>query len=198
MDDSQLESLAARATGDSVTVGGLEQAVGGTPLYRYADKSEQVHFLLRGSVLDIVDSTVPDSANGRKRRKVPSAGAALVTLVTDQQVCMIVPRGDDSERLAVSLRDIERATAESAPGGNERLAVHASETVYYIDTSHSIADETEAAATFLTDHEKVGSPPEASRRDPLEALERLADLHQRDVLTDAEFEEKKRELLDRI
>ena len=39
---------------------------------------------------------------------------------------------------------------------------------------------------------------EEGTADPLDRLERLADLHDRGALTDSEFESKKRDLLDRI
>jgi hypothetical protein len=197
MSEHDPDGLAAAATGDSVTVEALTTDVGNRELREHLADGEQPHFLLRGSILDIVDRTVPESEEGRRSRKVASSGGVLVTAVTDERTLVLIPRSDSVERLAIDSGTIESAESESAPGGNERLVVQTADDAYHIDTSRSPDGETAAASKFLRDARST-SGNDAAADTPLDTLERLAALHERGALTDEEFAQKKDELLDRI
>lgn len=56
----------------------------------------------------------------------------------------------------------------------------------------------EQRAKALTHEERGGGPPADTPPDPTTRLERLARLHREGVLTDEEFEEKKRRILDEM
>jgi len=198
--------LAEAADGQSVTAERLREAVGGTPLYELLSASDQPEHLLRGTVLDVVDRDAPESAADRRSRKVAGSGAPLLTVVTGSRVLMLVPHGEDVDRLSVPLSDVETVDTETAPGKTSRLRIFTPGTVYYPDVSRSTQEEIEAARGYLG--ETVGGTGaestagteggERTAGDPLDTLERLADLHERGVVDDEEFAEKKAELLDRI
>ena len=192
----QIDGLVAAARGESVTTETLQRTIGERALSDHLTDSEQPHFLLRGSMLDIVDLTVSDDESGRRSRKVAGSGSALFTVVTDERLLVLIPRSGGTEQLAVSLGDIESAETERAPGGNRRLSIESVDTAYRIDTSQSPGDETDAASAFIDNSETTSSRD--SDDDPLATLERLADLRERGHLSQQEFEEKKGELLDRI
>lgn len=193
-----LETLASTATGSSVTVESLRESIGSGPLHQLLGESEQPQYLLRGTLLDIGDRTTSESESGQRRRKVASPGTDLLTLITDERVLIVIPREANSEQLNVPLTKVTEIEGESAPGASERLCVHTEETTYYVDTSDTESDETASAREFVTEEQSGTEPSDRGENDPLETIERLADLHERGVLSDDEFEQKKDELLDQI
>jgi len=197
MSERDTASLAAEAAGDSVTESALRTEINDREIREFVDDTEHPQFLLRGSILDIVDRTVPEGEEGRRSRKVAGTGGVLTTLVTDDRTLVLIPRSDSVEELTVDLGAVETAESESAPGGNERLVVQTGESAYHIDTSQSAAGETTAAGEYLREAQPA-SEDGAEEDTPLDALERLADLHEHGALTDEEFARKKAELLDRI
>lgn len=195
--NERLQHLASEAPGESVTVETLSETVGTGPLYRLLRADERPQYLRRGHHLDVVDRNAPESAAGRRTRKVASQGFDLITLVTDERVLVIVPRSEEAEQITVSLSEISHVDTESAPGVSRRLRVQTDDTTYYIDTSQSSSDDSEAVRKHLTDvmsrDSGVGDTDEI-----LDTLERLADLRDRGTLTEGEFARKKTELLDRL
>jgi hypothetical protein len=202
-DVDRLDDLAQTAKGESVTTEALQREIDDRPLYRLLDDSEQPHFLLHGTVLDIVDESVPESASGRRSRKVASSGTSLSTVVTDRRVAVFIPRTDDIERLNIPFEDVTAVKAETAPGGNHRLSVQAGNNSYRIDTSRTEREETNSASEYA-DHaeptsERTDTPDTGASdgvTDSLDDLERLADLYERGILTEQEFEEMKAEILE--
>ncbi len=196
MSDTRPSRLAETAAGRSVTADALREAVGGDALHRSLAEGEQPEYIIRGSVCDIDDLTAPESET-RRKRKVASPGADLLTVVTDQRVLVVVPRPDGADRISLPLADISAAGVERAPGGNSRLQVESDGTGYYVDGSQSPPEEVEAAQAFIADRRGHGATG-SDATTPLETLERLADLHERGALSDEEFAAKKAELLDRV
>jgi hypothetical protein len=199
----RLDALTETAIGDSVTADALQRAINERPLHQFLEESEQPHFLLQGSMLDIVDESVSGSESGRRSRKVASSGTSLSTVVTDQRLLILIPRTAETERLVVPLAQIRAADSENAPGGNHRLSARAADRSYRIDTSQTGSDETESASEYLA---SAGSPRHGAETGAsgaadgaiasLDALERLADLYDRGMLTEQEFEEMKTKLLE--
>jgi len=197
-EQNRLETIASTANGNSVTPEALREAVGTGSLHQLLDEREQPEYLLRGTLLDIGDRTTSGSESDQRSRKVASPGMDLLTLLTDQRVLIVVPREDDAEQIVVPLADITKVETESAPGASERLCLYTDDAVYYIDTSRSASDETAAAREFAATERPETDRADTGGDDPLETLERLADLHERGALSDDEFAQKKAELLDRI
>lgn len=211
-DDPRPDSLAASAAGDSVTADALGEPAGDGPLHRLLGADERPQYLLRGHILDIVDLDAPESDPGRRSRKVAAAGVDLRTLVTDDRVLSVVPRSDGIERLSVPYPDVSGVDTEAGPGGARRLRVFAGDTAYYLDASGSDAREIESAAGYVADRDPADGSADAdadadvgasaddggNSEEVLDTVERLADLHERGVLSEEEFEQKKGDLLDRL
>jgi len=207
-DDPRPDSLATSAAGDSVTTDALGEPAGDGPLHRLLEADEQPQYLLRGHILDIADLDAPESGPGRRSRKVAAAGFDLRTLVTDDRVLSVVPRSDGIEQLSVPYPDVSDVDTEAGPGGAQRLRVFAGDTAYYLDASGSDAREIESAAGYVADRDptdgssdadaSAGADDGGSSKEVLDTIERLADLHERGVLSEEEFERKKGDLLDRL
>jgi hypothetical protein len=69
-DQSRLEALASSSDGDSMTVGALREPAGDSELYRLLSDDEQPQYLLRGRILDIVNTDKQESDPDRRSRKV--------------------------------------------------------------------------------------------------------------------------------
>lgn len=199
-DADRLAELVDTADGESVTTDVLQRELNGRPLYSLLEDSERPQYFLAGSMLDIIDESVPESDPRRRRRKVAGSGASLLTVVTDRRLLVLIPRSDDVERLHIPLGDVVAADAESAPGGNHRLSVRVGDTSYRIDTSRAKRAETDSASEYIDAAESIGDRTRSDATDgimeSLDALERLADLRDRGALTDREFEKMKAEILE--
>jgi hypothetical protein len=201
-DQSRLEALASSSDGDSMTVGALREPAGDSELYRLLSDDEQPQYLLRGRILDIVNTDKQESDPDRRSRKVAASGSDLRTLLTDERILVVVPRHDGVERVTVSYTELVRVDTEAAPGGNRRLRIYTDATGYYIDVSQSDDTEVDAADEYANGRDPVGSTDDSATGmnsdEIIDAIDRLADLHTRGVLSDSEFEQKKSELLERL
>lgn len=196
-DVNRLDDLAETAKGDSVTTETLQRTIDGQPLYRLLEDSEQPHFLLDGTLLDIIDESVSESASGRRSRKVAGSGTSLSTVVTNRRVVVFIPRTDDIERLSIPFDDVVAADVQTAPAGNHRLSVQTDTKSYRIDASRTERGETDSASEYADSAEPTSDSAGASEGSTgsLDELERLADLYERGMLTEQEFEEMKAEIL---
>lgn len=198
-DTDRLEELADTADGDSVTIEVLRREINGRPLYELLEDAERPQYFLTGSMLDIVDESVPETDPGRRRRKVANSGTSLSTVVTDRRLLVLLPRTDDIERLSIPLSDVVAVNAENAPGGNHRLSVRTGDESYRIDTSQTERAEADSASQYVDAAEPTGRTHRDAAggvTESLDALERLADLHDRGAITDQEFEEMKAKILE--
>lgn len=223
--DVDVAALVEQADGASVT---REVLVGDDDLpalVPFLRPDERPQHVLRGAILDLVDRSraersgtdapegdapprpgaAPDPGTSRK---VPSGGRDVLTLLTDRRLLVVVPRDPDAES---DWHDVEYDRLEEVRletlGGDRRLVVNAATEGFRIDVSGSSQEACETAAAFCRrrlgtasgTHSDQGDPGEGETdRDPLDVLERLADLKERGAITEAEFDDKKAELLDRI
>lgn len=201
-EDERIERLVEGATGASVSRETLSEPVGSRKLHALLADDEQPHHVLRGRVLDTFDLTAGAQVEDSQTRKIPSKGQDLFTVLTDRRVLILVGRPDDPDRVSVPLAEFSEATHEAALGTNTRLRLSTDDRAYLVDTSQSEETHVEAASEFV--NERQDGPGDTAAAGPgtgvdvFEAIERLADLHERGALTDEEFAEKKRELLDRL
>ncbi len=199
-DINRLSELADTANGDSVTTEVLQRELNGQPLHSLLEDAERPQYVLAGSILDIINESVPESDSRRRRRKVAGSGSSLLTVVTDRRLLVLIPRTDDIERLSIPLGDVVTADAENAPGGNHRLSVRVGDTSYRIDTSQARSAETGSASEYIDASASTEGRTRSDATDgvveSLDALERLADLHERGAITDQEFEKMKTKILE--
>ena len=166
----------------------------GRPVRTLLADGEDAEYVLRGTVLDTVHGNGDDAERSRTMTADPGG---VVTVVTDERVLFVVARRNRTDVTPIPRTDVVGSDVEEM-GENRRLTVRTRDgpdyTVYPDDADESTVDE---VADALGDDEADGDGGE-NDDDPLDRLERLADLHDRGALTDAEFESKKRDLLDRI
>lgn len=178
----------------------------GRPLRSFLDEDESVEYVLRGTILDTLRGSGEDAE--RSRTMVADPGG-IATLVTAGRVLFVVGRRDRTDVTTVPRAEVVGGDAESM-GEERRLTVRTEPGPDYTVYPDGAAEETvRAVAKELSrggrdegsinegETDDGGSAPDADD-DPLDRLERLADLRDRGALTQAEFESKKRELLDRI
>lgn len=212
--DPDPETLAAEAAGDSVTPERLAPPV----LEALAD-GEQPHAVLRGQSLDRADPAADDPD-----RLFPTVDAAVSVVATDRRVLFVVPKAVTNETFAVPHDEVGTVAAET--GQFKEFRVDAGETEVTVNLAAE--EDPEAMATFVEQWagaDDPGATPAASARDaasgsdrsagaeesdtgttadaaddtdPLDRIERLAELRDQEIITDAEFEERKADLLDRL
>jgi hypothetical protein len=207
-------ALADAAAGESITPDLLRTAVDDDRRVRdLLDPGEQPHHALRGSMLDIVrrdgasigdernPALTPTGGDGNRTRKM-TRGIDLHALFTGRRVITFAPGRDDIDFSVPydALREVALQTA----GSESRLRFEGGEVSYYLCPGASTPEACRAAVDFVTDrlgaHNDAGSPsePPSATRNPIDVLDRLADLRDRRALTEEEFAAKKHDLLDRI
>lgn len=211
---TDLASLARQAVDESVSVDRLSPAV----VEALAD-GEVPHCLLLGESLDV-------KQGGSTERVYPSVDGVVSAVVTDRRVVVVVPKVVDSRTESAALGSVSAVTV--GDGQFEDLEVELPDQTLLVnarrdeepdgfvdvlerqreaarDAVRENGDDVEAAGRSARDG---GSEPEpepepasassGGTADPLERIERLAELNEKGVITDAEFEEKKADLLDQI
>lgn len=187
-------AVAARAEGD-VDPGRLGSVVDGERrLLDLLAPDEQPHHLLSGTMFDTVRGEGEEAS--RSRRSAPPDGG-VYALLTDRRLLAVVSYGDSASTEAVSLGDLEGAELRTL-GSDRRLRLDAGDVAYDLYPGDGAA-ACEAAAGYVDEHAGASESGSVSDgQDPLERLERLADLHERGALTDEEFAAKKSELLEDV
>jgi hypothetical protein len=185
--DSELSvALAEAAAGRSVTADRLrDRLVGGGDPARLLDvlvSGEIPQYLLDGVMADRVRES------GERRRRMATPGGSVATLVTDRAVHVVVQYRDRLAVDTVPLTLVEGTTVQRA-GGETRLGIQTGDERYEVYPSETPIEEVEAAAAYLDGRE-------GGESDTVSALERLAELYERGLLTDEEFAAAKRDLLD--
>ncbi len=215
--------LAESASTDTVTerllLGGDEYAgeqylYDAAPIERLRDHEQPQATLfndMKGVGIDSKRNTVAPDGSGKS-----------VFVVTGERLLALVGQRDDDWERSVPLEDVT-AVDYSTGIMKHRIVVEADTTYHlWVDASYdestleavvnllsaggedgavADADGADSAATSYAVGDGEGDPVEgdsSSTEDPLETLERLKELHDAGVVSDAEFEEKKAELLDQI
>lgn len=185
------QRLAADAAGDSVTTDRLL-----TPLTGGQDAPEQLldllapderpQYLLEGLMADRVRTD-----GDRSRRMAPPDGA-VYTLVTDREIHVVVQYADSLARESIPLAAVRKTTIQQA-AGEVRLGIDTGDGRHEVYPSATPHEEAAAAAGYIDAWEDTDTGTDESI---VSALERLAGLYERGVLTDEEFAAAKRDLLE--
>ncbi|WP_216824820.1 SHOCT domain-containing protein [Salinigranum rubrum] len=188
-DDDEADAastLAAAAPGESVTADRLrDRLVGEGDPARLLDvlaPDEKPQYLLDGVMADRVRE------DGERSRRMATPGGSAFTLVTDRAVHVVVQYRDRLAVETVPLALVDGTTVQRA-GEETRLGIDTGDARYEVYPSGTPTEEVEAAAAYLDGRE-------GGANDAVSALERLAGLYERGLLTDEEFAAAKRDLLD--
>ncbi|QLH76360.1 PH domain-containing protein [Halosimplex rubrum] len=164
------------------------------------DEDENVHYMFKGGTIDVEGSTSGESLWGNDRDRKSSL-KGIFTAITDKRVVINIPQflGDDERHIPYSsIVSCDLDTGLVA----KRVSLQTKGPTYHIQAQGVGKDELRTALRFVRDMaeeaDKTVVQTESSEPDPTEQLKNITDLHESGVLSDEEFEEKKRELLDRI
>lgn len=157
----------------------------------YLDPGEKVHFLARsaGERFEIDGDVVDDVLAQR-------------TAATDKRIVIKKkknPFGYESQSIRyenISSVDLSSGLVKT------KLRIETSSKIYGIGVGQLSDDAAEAMTDFIRTKMSQANEPSSAKQnsedDPLDKLERLRDLKEDGVISEAEFDEKKAELLDQI
>lgn len=199
--------IAQDAPSESVTVDRLTE-----PIIDALGADEQPQHILRA---DSVDYTPAGDETERLFSRVDTV-ASLV--VTTEQILVVVPRAVTDELYEIEYDEVTECSVETG----QFPAVHLDTDTQSFSMNLSARERPEPVARYIRRQQTAdeaelsppGStdiagedPPEGTAEtdanggddtDPLDRIERLAELHDQGVLTDEEFESKKQQLLDKL
>ncbi|WP_185715572.1 PH domain-containing protein [Halocatena pleomorpha] len=162
-----------------------------TKLGNVLEAGETVHYMFRGSSLDIEGDGPEDE----------SSLTGVFTAITDKRIAVNVSQflGDDERYIPYS--SIISCNLDTGMTVRYVTIVTRGPT-YRIDVSQPSDSELREALQFVqnkaTAARDAANETSRSAQDPTEQLKNIKELHDEGVLTDEEFNEKKRQLLDRI
>lgn len=203
-DESSKESLSLderrpasdEPSGNYVTIERLEKVAD------ILDDDEIVHFLTRGTTVDVEGSGAGGSLFGDDRSRKSGTRGYVRAVVTDRRVAVKVPQFLGNDERSVPYSNITSVDLDTGLV-NKRLTLQTPGQTYHIEAQEPGKDELRETTRFIrskiseanqTNVVQTDSP----EPDPLEQLEKLKNLHEQGVVSDKEFEEKKSNLLDKI
>jgi len=166
------------------------------------DSDEQVHFITRGSTVDVEGSSAGSSLFGDDRSRKSGTKGWVRAVISDRRVAIKVPQilGDDERSVPYS-----NITSVDLDTGlvNKRLTLQTPGQTYHIEAHEPGKEEVRDAVRFIRKKISDANQPdvvqtESSEPDPLDQLNKLKEMNEEGVVSDEEFEEKKSELLDKI
>jgi hypothetical protein len=187
--DERARHLAAEAAGESVTADRLlielrsNEPAAPETLLDLLSPDEKPQYLLEGLMIDRV------RADGDRGRRMAPPDGGVYTLVTDRKIHVVVQYADSLARESIPLTTVRRTTIQQAVG-EIRLGIDTGGERHEVYPSGTSVAETTAAAAY------VDAWRGADEEDSVSAIERLAGLYERGLLTDEEFAAAKRDLLE--
>lgn len=166
------------------------------------DENETIHYLTRGSTVDVEGSSAGHSLFGDDRSRKTGTRGYVRAAITDKRVAIKVPQWLGSDERSVPYDSITSVDLDTGLV-NKRLTLQTAGQTYHIEVHEPGKDECREAVRFIRGKISEANQPqvitqESSDPDPTEQLKNLKELHDEGVLTDKEFEEKKRSLLDKL
>jgi hypothetical protein len=164
------------------------------------DPDEQVHYMFKGGTIDVQGASSGESIFGNDRDRKSSL-KGIYTAITDKRVVIHIPQflGDDERHLPYSSIvgcDIDTGLVA------QRVSFQTKGPTYHIQAQGVEKDELREATRFVRDKAEEANQTvvqaEGSDPDPTEQLKNIKELHEQGALSDAEFERKKQDLLDKI
>lgn len=200
VDKEALELVIENAEGNSINRESLLRylAINTVP-FNLLDEDEQPHYLLHGSTIDVEGQGAgTESIIGwdRDRRL-----GAVYTIITDKRVLVVANhvRGYDEHTIPY-----DAITTVNLNSGltSTRLSIQTTSATYHCSVSNTSREygqeEEEQAVKYLRNRRQRENQTDSNSKEPLEEIEKLKSLYDDGVLTEEEFEEKKKSLLDGI
>lgn len=160
---------------------------------------EKLHYMTKGGTIDVEGSGAGESLFGNDRSRKSSMRGVWAG-VTDQRVVVHIPQltGDDERSVpyeAVTTVDLDTGLV------NKRYSLQGPGQTYHIQATNPGKEECREMVQFIRTKvaaaNRSGGGGEAAT-DPTEQLKNIADLHDQGILSDEEYEAKRKELLDKI
>lgn len=166
------------------------------------DSEERVHYLTRGSTIDVEGSSSGTSLWGDDRSRKTGTRGYVRAAITGKRVVVKIPQWLGSDERSVPYQNITSVDLDTGLV-NKRLTLQTPGQTYHIEAHEPGKEEVRNAARFVRtkiteSQDETVVVEESSEPDPTEQLKNLKELHEQGVLSDAEFEEKKSELLDKL
>lgn len=164
------------------------------------DEDELVHYMWKGGTIDVEGSSAGESIFGNDRDR-KSSFKGIFTAVTNKRIVIAIPQylGDDERHIPYhSITSVDLDTGLVS----RRVSIQTKGQTYHIQAQGPSKDELRDAMKFIREKvEEVNQPQQVqsvNEPDPTEQLKNITELHENGVLSDEEFEEKKKSLLDKL
>lgn len=166
------------------------------------DTDEKVHYLTRGTTVDVEGSSAGHSLFGDDRSRKSGTRGYVRAGITDRRVVIKVPQWLGSDERSVPYDSVTSVDLDTGLT-MKRLSLQTAGQTYHIEAHEPDKDECRQITRFIRNkiseaNQQQVINQETSEADPTEQLKNLKELHERGVLTDEEFESKKQSLLDKL
>lgn len=166
------------------------------------DDDEKVHYLTRGSTVDVEGSSAGSSLFGDNRSRKTGTRGYVRAAITDKRIVVKVPQWLGSDERSVPYQNITSVDLDTGLV-NKRLSLQTPGQTYHIEAHEPDKEEVREVVKFIRN--KITESQEEQvivhgndEPDPTEQLQNLKELHDEGVLTDEEFDDKKQSLLDKL
>jgi len=164
------------------------------------DEDETVHYLTRGSTVDVEGSSAGSSLFGDDRSRKTGTRGYVRAAITDRRVVVKVPQWLGSDQRSVPYQNVTSVDLDTGLVV-KRLSLQTPGQTYHIEAHEPGKEEVREAVRFVRgkiterQHDRVVVEGNDGP-DPTEQLQNLKALYDEGVLSEAEFEEKKQSLLE--
>jgi len=192
-DDSGLDEsdIACDHQGDYVTLARVKK------IEDVLDDGEHVHYLTRGSTVDVQEGGDNSSLFGDDRSRKSGTSGWVRAAFTDRRVVVKVPQVLGNDERSIPYQNITSVDLDTGLV-KKRVTLQTMGATYHIEVDDPGKDEVRDAMGFV--RQKLGESNDGGSTEDsaLDKIEQLRDLHEDGVLSDEEFEEKKQDLLDDV
>jgi hypothetical protein len=165
------------------------------------DADENVHYLTRGTTVDVEGSSAGKSLFGDDRSRKSGTKGYVRAAYTQKRVVIKIPQWMGSDERTIPYRNITSVDLDTGLV-NKRVSLQTAGQTYHIETQEPGKSECREIVKFvrdkIRDSQTSSNQTEKSEEDPLDQLDKLKDLHEKGAISDEEFEGKKEDLLDKI
>ncbi len=165
------------------------------------DDGENIYYLGRGGTIDVEGSSAGSSLFGDDRSRKSGTKGYVRTVIADDRIVVKIPQLTGNDERSVPYRNITSVDLDTGLV-NKRLSLQTPGQTYHIQITEPGKDEVREMMKFIRGKMEEASKPDTavveSEPDPVDQIDKLRELNEKGALSDAEFEEKKQDLLDKI